>query len=85
MANEIKVLKALANKKRMEILRLLEYSNELDVIEIADEIRLHYKSTSKHLQRLAEAGLLDRTRKGFRVNYSLKPKIDRIIKAIREF
>lgn len=84
MKKEIKILKALANSKRMEILNLLSKEKDLNVAEIAKEIKLHFKSTSKHLQKLAEAGLVIRTQNGFRAEYNLKEKIEQIIKGINK-
>ena len=51
---KIKILKALANEKRMEILDLLEKNKDLCVFDIAKQIHLHFKSTSKHLQKCIE-------------------------------
>jgi DNA-binding transcriptional ArsR family regulator len=82
MKKEIKILKALANGKRMEILNLLSKEKNLNVAEIAEEIKLHFKSTSKHLQRLAEAGLIIRSQNGFRVEYNLKEKVEKLLDVI---
>jgi len=62
---EEKVLKALANKKRLEVLRLLKSSSDgINIGELAKKIRLSERSTSKHLFKLNEAGLVKKNRIG---------------------
>lgn len=85
MKREVKILKALANEKRLEILKLLDKSSGLSVVEIAEKINLHFKSTSKHLQRLAEAGLVKSNRDGVWVRFALTEKVDQLIKRISDF
>ena len=43
------ILKALANRRRLGILRVLKQNREATVGDIAAEIRLSFRSTSKHL------------------------------------
>ena len=63
MEREERVLKALANRKRLEILRLLKVGKEeFGVSEIARRIRLSVKSTSRHLIRLEQVGLIKKDR-----------------------
>ena len=54
------ILKAAANTRRLEIICLLLKNKELPVSDIADKIRLSLKSTSKHLQKLEQAGFVER-------------------------
>lgn len=77
---KIKILKALANEKRMEILDLLENNNDLCVFDIAKKIHLHFKSTSKHLQKLVEAGLIERSRDGLYVKHELREAVKRLLR-----
>ncbi|MGC9048792.1 MAG: ArsR/SmtB family transcription factor [Patescibacteria group bacterium] len=79
MRKEIKILKALANEKRIEILQLLAKSSVLSVSDIAEDIHLHFKSTSKHLQKLVEAGLLEQKRDGLYVVHNLKEWTARLL------
>ncbi|MCD6471244.1 metalloregulator ArsR/SmtB family transcription factor [bacterium] len=85
MRKEIKILKALANEKRLEILKLLERHNDLNVGEIAQQIHLHFKSTSKHLQKLADAGLVERRRDGLFVSNRNSKLVARLLSTIRNF
>ena len=45
--------KALANRRRLAILKYLKYHNKASVGDIAKEIKLRIKSTSKHLRILS--------------------------------
>lgn len=85
MEKKVKILKALANEKRLAILRLLEKNPNLSVIQIAKEIDLHFKSTSKHLQKLSEADLIKNTRDGIWVRFKPTAKVDRLLKDIGSF
>lgn len=66
-----KALKALANKRRLQILRYLKKVKEAPVGDIAEEIRLSFKSTSRHLSVLAAADILERDQRSLQVFYRL--------------
>ena len=55
-----KVLKALANRRRLAIVTVLKRSSHMPVGDIAEKIKLSFKATSKHLSILASAELIDR-------------------------
>ena len=64
--------KALANRRRLAILRLLKSKKCATVGEIAGDIRLSFKATSKHLNILYGAGLVDKEQQSLSVQYFLK-------------
>ena len=64
--------KALANKRRLAILRMLKSRKRAAVGEIAAGIKLSFKATSKHLNILYAAGLVDKEQESLTVFYSLK-------------
>jgi len=66
-----KQLKALANKRRLAILKLLKSKQRLAVGDIADVIKLSFKATSKHLVILYSAGLLEKDQVNLTVLYRL--------------
>ncbi len=66
-------LKALANRRRLSIVRFLKKRKEAGVGDIASEIRLSFKSTSRHLSVLAAANILDREQRSKVVFYRLAP------------
>ena len=55
-----KLLKAFANKKRLEIIALLLAQRRMTLREIRKGLNLAYRSTSKHLRNLYERDIVDR-------------------------
>lgn len=78
-----KTLKALANRRRLAILKYLKENREAPVSEIAREISLSFKATSKHLSILFAADIVERDQKGLQMFYRLareqKPAANKII------
>ncbi len=66
-----KVLKALANRRRLEIIKYLKQKKEANVGDIAEHIKLSFKSTSRHLAVLAGADLIEKEQRNVSVFYSL--------------
>ncbi len=74
------LLRTLANRRRLAILECLKKRKEMNVGEIAKEIKLSFTSTSKHLRLLERAGVLDKDQRGLVVYYSITPEIGRVAK-----
>lgn len=68
-----KLYKALANRRRIAIVRYLK-SGSATVGEIAKSIKLSLKSTSRHLQVLLGAGFVISEQRGLYMHYSLDTK-----------
>ena len=66
-----KILKVLANRRRLAILRYLKKEKVASVAEIAGEINLTFKATSNHLRRLAALDLLEREQRGYQGMYRI--------------
>ncbi len=66
-----KTLKALANRRRLAILRYLKKNREASVGEIAGEISLSLKATSKHLGILAACDIVEREQRSLQMFYRL--------------
>ena len=64
-----KVLKALANKRRVAILKYLKRVNTASVGDIAHEIKLSFRATSRHLSVLFSADVLEKEQSGLTVLY----------------
>lgn len=67
-----KQLKALANQKRLMILKFLKKEKKASVWEIADKIDLSIKSTSRHLAILRSVDLVKGSYVGKEKIYSLE-------------
>ena len=78
-----KILKALANKRRLAIIKYLKEEKEAVVGDVARIIRLSFKSTSKHLSVLRAADIIEREQRGPLVFYFLNPNkhtlVDRLL------
>lgn len=68
-----KSLKALANERRLTIVTLLMRRPSSSVNEIAREIQLSVRSTSKHLRVLAHAEIVSTREVGLFVLYGIYP------------
>jgi DNA-binding transcriptional ArsR family regulator len=77
-----KILKVLANKRRLAIICYLKKKSEARVGDIADAINLSFTSTSKHLIQLFNADILDKNQKNLEVWYKLSSKQNNIVSYI---
>lgn len=77
-----KILKALANKRRLTILRFLKKDGEANVTDIAEEINLSVKSTSRHLSVLFAADLVERDQRSLEVYYNCPTSFPSVIKSV---
>jgi DNA-binding transcriptional ArsR family regulator len=64
-------LRALGNRRRLAILKFLKREGEAPVGDIADEINLSFKSTSRHLGVLTNAEILEKEQRSLKVFYRL--------------
>lgn len=77
-----KPLKALANKRRLEIVKYLKENKEATVGDIAEHIKLSFKATSRHLAVLYGADILEKEQRGLSCFYSLAPKLPPVAKSV---
>ena len=66
-----RIVKGLANRRRLAILKHLRQRREASVTDIARAIKLSFKSTSRHLSVLGAARLLEHEQRGLQVFYRL--------------
>ena len=71
MNNLETALKALADKNRLRIVKLLQHRN-MCVCELADILEITQPSVSRHLNKLKSAGLISSKQDGLWTNYFLK-------------
>jgi DNA-binding transcriptional ArsR family regulator len=77
-----KTLKALANRRRLGIIKYLSKTDKATVGELASEIKLSLKATSKHLLILRSADIVDREQVSLSVFYFLTRPISNLTKSI---
>jgi len=79
-----KKLKAIANKRRFAILKILKNGKSLSVGNLASQLKLSFRSTSKHLNSMYNSGLLEREQQGTQVSYKLDSFGQKIISALNQ-
>ncbi len=77
-----RVLKALANRRRLEIVKYLKKEKEATVGDIAEAIKLSFKSTSRHLAVLFSADIVEKEQRSIEVWYRLSPECHHIAKYV---
>ena len=81
MKQVVRILKALANERRLLILRIVQFE-ECSVIDIADKLRISVPAATRHLQVLDRARCLKRSKEGQYVLSSLLNPMNRITKLV---
>ena len=82
MRNAEKILRALANKRRLNIVKYLDVKKGASVGDIASAIKLSFRATSRHLNVLYIADLVAREQVGLKVIYRIPSTRDAITKAV---
>ena len=77
-----KLFKSLGNKRRLKIAKTLFESRGLSVSEVAGEIKLSIKATSKHLLNLFNTNILEKEQRSKNVYYKITKEADPLIKTI---
>ncbi|MCE1246759.1 MAG: metalloregulator ArsR/SmtB family transcription factor [Firmicutes bacterium] len=71
MKNAVKIFKALSDRNRLRIIKVLQEHNGSCVCEICHILGISQSTTSRHLQVLEEAELIYSAREGKWANYYL--------------
>ena len=82
MRNLEKNLKALANRRRLSILKYLKENREAPVAEIAHEISLSFKATSKHLGILAAVDIIESNKRSLQAFYRLSISQKSVVRSV---
>ncbi|MDO8602141.1 MAG: metalloregulator ArsR/SmtB family transcription factor [bacterium] len=77
-----KVLKVFANSRRLAILQYLKSEGEARVSNIAKEISLSFKSTSRHMHVLFAGDLVEKDQRSLEVYYRLASHSTSLIKKV---
>jgi len=78
-----RIVKGVANHRRLEILNLVARKPELSVMEIARELSVNFKTIAEHVRRMAIAGLLMKRSDENAVRHKLTPRGTSILKFLR--
>ena len=80
-----KILKVLANKRRLAIVALLKKGDKKTVGEVADEIKLSFAATSRNLRILAAVDLVDCEQVAAEVHYFLSRELSTVVRDIIKY
>lgn len=75
-----KILKALADENRIRIIALLKAKKDLCVCEITEIIGLSQPTISSQLKKLQDAEIINYSKDGLWVNYSLDENLEEDVK-----
>ena len=78
-----RIIKGVANHRRLEIVNLLMKKPELSVEEIADDLKINFKTASEHIRRLAISGMVLKRHEGNFVRHKLTNRAISILKFLR--
>lgn len=77
-----RILKGLANRRRLAILKFLNGVKKANVAQIAETINLSFKATSKHLVILANLDVLEKEQRSLEMFYYLSKIQNPIVKNV---
>jgi len=77
-----RVLKGVANHRRIEILRLVAREPGLSLSAIAEQTGVGVPTTQEHVRRLHAAGLVSKARKDRRVEHVITPIAEAVLHAM---
>lgn len=66
-----RIIRGVANHRRIEILELLKKSPELSIIDISKKLDTNFKTISEHIKRLATAGFVIKRSDGPSVRHKI--------------
>ena len=75
-------MKALANRRRLVSLRIIKQQKEISVGDLAEQLKLSFKATSKHLAVLTGAGILDKEQRSSQMFFSISQYLPEAAKRI---
>ncbi|MEN3236742.1 metalloregulator ArsR/SmtB family transcription factor [Methylobacterium ajmalii] len=84
-ADAARLLRLLANERRLLILCLLVARGEMDVTSLAEEVKLSQSALSQHLAKLREDGLVAFRRESQTIHYRLEdPRAARVLATLKD-
>jgi DNA-binding transcriptional ArsR family regulator len=66
-----KIVRGFSNHRRIQIMGLLSREPDLSVVEVADELKVDFRTISEHLRRLHNSGLVLKRNMGNEVEHKL--------------
>lgn len=79
-----KIVRGFANGHRISIMSMLGKTSGLSVSSLADVLGVSFRTASEHSQRLEEAGLVAKKRRGQQVEHQLTPLGRRSLRYLKD-
>lgn len=80
------VLRAIAHPLRMRILEFIDNNSDINVNKIYNTLKLEQSITSQHLRILRDAGLVNTTRDGKYIHYTVNyEKVSHVVSSVDSF
>jgi ArsR family transcriptional regulator len=80
------ILRAVAHPLRMRILEFIDQNSDINVNKIYNTLKLEQSITSQHLKILRNAGLVNTSREGKYIHYSVNyEKMAQVVKSVNNF
>lgn len=79
-----KIIKAIANHRRIQILDLLDQKSNLSVVNIADKTHANIKTIDAHINKLFAVNMLTKRTAGNHVFHTITPFGVSILKFLRK-
>jgi DNA-binding transcriptional ArsR family regulator len=79
-----KKIRTITHPSRLQIVKILEENEKLNVTQIYEKLKIPQPETSHHLNLLREYGILKKIRQGKMCNYSLNKEVLNDILSIAE-
>jgi len=78
-----RIVRGVANHRRIEILELLHEKPELSVLDISEVLQVNFKTISEHVRRLAATGMILKRSDGNSVRNKITNRGLAILKLLR--
>ena len=78
-----RIVKGVANHRRLQILELIEKEPELSVQEISEKLKSEFKNISAHITKMAISGLLMKRSDSKSIRHKLTSRGNNILKFVR--
>lgn len=78
-----RIIKGIANHRRLQVLELLQKEPELSVQEISDKVKSDIKNISSHINKMAVSGLVMKRSDGKSIRHKLTNRGKNILTFVR--
>src|SRR3989344_2110981 len=78
-----RLVRSFANHRRIQILGILRQKPEMSVGELADELKINFKTAADHIRRLTIGGMLMKRSDGTSIRHKVTDRGLRVLEFLR--